>query len=363
MTPRQSPVRVAVVGGAGSWGRYYTRAYVAHPGCEVVALVDRARDRGQAFADHYGIAAVYGSVDELLQREVPDIVSAVLPVAHIHDAVIACAEAGVRVISCEKPIDYQLARADETLRVCRERGALLGCGTALYMLPYLPQTAAWIRAGNIGELTTVTIPGGLPTEAAGGGCHVLAMMRCLVGRDAEWAEGWTLPPEPGYPSPEAADETEVDRPAWGRIGLSGDLVCELPAPQQERRLDCAIGIGGTHGHVWVTGERPILVQGTGAAAMPVRPGFFDEPPPQHWIEPVVDRLVRAVDTGQLECTGDDYRQALEIAIGLTRSGLRDHERVPLPSPDRSRKLYPSPYRLHGGDVTGWEGNSSVPRLE
>ena len=94
---------MAVVGAAGTWGRHYTRAYAQHPGCELVALVDRARDRRQILAQRYGVGAVYDAVEELLVRDVPDIVSAILPVAQTHDAVIACAKAGVKVVSCEKP--------------------------------------------------------------------------------------------------------------------------------------------------------------------------------------------------------------------------------------------------------------------
>ena len=96
-------------------------------------MVDRAVDRGRTFAAHFGIQQVFSSIDELLAYEIPDIVSAILPVAYTHDTVIACAEAGVKVVSCEKPIDYQLARADETVRICQERGTVLGCGTALWM--------------------------------------------------------------------------------------------------------------------------------------------------------------------------------------------------------------------------------------
>ncbi|MCZ6675895.1 MAG: Gfo/Idh/MocA family oxidoreductase, partial [Candidatus Poribacteria bacterium] len=58
--------RVAVVGGAGTWGRRYLRAYANHPDCEIVALVDRAWDRRQAFADRYGIRVVYDTLDDLL---------------------------------------------------------------------------------------------------------------------------------------------------------------------------------------------------------------------------------------------------------------------------------------------------------
>ena len=45
--------------------------------------------------------------------------------------------------------------------VCREHGAAFGCGTAYFEIPYFQQAAAWIAAGNIGEITAAAIPGGL----------------------------------------------------------------------------------------------------------------------------------------------------------------------------------------------------------
>ena len=57
MTNKQ--YRVAVVGAAGTWGRYYTRAYAAHPDCEIICLVDRARERRDAIARRYGVEKVY----------------------------------------------------------------------------------------------------------------------------------------------------------------------------------------------------------------------------------------------------------------------------------------------------------------
>ena len=74
------------------------------------------------FAAPYTIPTVYSSVEAKLANEVPDVVSVILPVAQIHDVAIACAEAGFKVVSCEKPIDYELARADETVPVYSERG-------------------------------------------------------------------------------------------------------------------------------------------------------------------------------------------------------------------------------------------------
>ena len=94
--------RVAVVGGAGTWGSRYLHAYANHPACEIVALVDRAKDRRRAFADRYGVETVFDTLEELLARKVPDIVSAILPTSYNPETVIACAEAGVKVVSCEK---------------------------------------------------------------------------------------------------------------------------------------------------------------------------------------------------------------------------------------------------------------------
>jgi len=109
--------RVAVVGGAGTWGRHYLRTFAQHPRCEMVAPGDRARDRRPDFADRDQVPAVFDDVGELLARQVPDIVSVILPVAYTAGVVLQCAEAGVKVVSCEKPIAAQLSQADRSLRL------------------------------------------------------------------------------------------------------------------------------------------------------------------------------------------------------------------------------------------------------
>ena len=122
--------RVAVVGGCGMWGRHYLHAYAQHEDVEIVALVDRAKDRREAAAGKYGIDVVFDSLHELLEHEIPDIVSMSLPVGLNPESVTACAEAGVRVVSCEKPIAISLEDADRMVRICEEKGTLFACGTA-----------------------------------------------------------------------------------------------------------------------------------------------------------------------------------------------------------------------------------------
>lgn len=350
--------RVAIVGGAGTWGRHYLRAYAEHPDCHIVALVDRATDRARHFADHYGVdTPILSSVEELFQREVPDIVSAVLPVDHTHKIVTACAEAGVRVVSCEKPIAARLSDADAMIEACRRHGTALGCGTAYWEVPFLTETAAWIQAGHIGELTAASIPGGLPREVSGAGCVQLTMMRLLTAMEVEWVEGWVMEPVEGWKVPDGADPAEVDCPAYGRLGLSGGIVCDIPPPRPESDMPCRVWIEGQEGQVWASPPQPVLIKGKAPASTPVKPAMFDTPQTSGGtFRPVVERLLRAFDRGDTEvpCSGHDYRQALEIAIALKLSARQDHRRVHLPLEDRSLRIYPHPYRLKGGDEAGWE---------
>ena len=116
-------LRVAVVGAAGTWGRYYLGAYAAHPDVDIVALVDTA-ERVAELGERFGVA-VYGTVEELLAVTVPDIVSAVVPVSYNFPIVAACAEAGVRVVSCEKasptPPIHWISPRQLTTRPCCSR--------------------------------------------------------------------------------------------------------------------------------------------------------------------------------------------------------------------------------------------------
>ncbi|MFH1569183.1 MAG: Gfo/Idh/MocA family oxidoreductase [Gemmatimonadota bacterium] len=351
----QQSYTAAVVGGCGTWGRYYLRAYAAHPRCRLVALVDRARDRRDAFAARYGIGRVCDDVAELLAGGPPDLVAVSLPVAANPDAVIALALGGVRAISCEKPIAADLDQADEMVRVCRERGVPLGCGTACWELPHLLDTVQWVRDGHIGRLTAAAIPGGLPVEVSGAGCVQLTMMRRLTGMEVEWAEGWVEPADASFTGPSGAQPWEIDGPAHGRLGLSGDIVCQIPAPPVGRRVRCKVSVEGEAGRVWL-GDPSVHVVDTGPEARPVFPEFTQREWDRDFFGPAITRLITALEAGQEAlCSGHDYRQALEIAIALKLSARDGHQRVQLPLAARRQRLYPHPYRLQGGDVSGWPG--------
>jgi predicted dehydrogenase len=348
--------RVAIVGGAGTWGRHYLHWFAQRADCDVIALVDTAQARCEHFAQHYHVPRQFASIGELLREDRPDIICCILPVSATYDAVLACAEAGIRVVSCEKPLAAELARGDELVRTCADRGTLLACGTAFWEVPYFLEAAAWVHAGNIGALVSATIPRGLGDEVSGAGCPQLVMLRHFAGADAAWVEGVTIPPEAA-----AHDE---DCGVVGRLGFASGLECEVPHPSfAPGGPYCPVTLEGTQGRVLLT-PPPIFVQRTRGQERSVRPKFLENPPAPNMFVPAIDRLVRALETGELLCTARDYLHALEIAAAFKISARSNGSRVPLPLLDRSALVRPIPYRWQGGDIAGWApgGYSGPPGL-
>lgn len=349
--------RIAVVGGAGTWGRRYMRAYAEHEECRIVALVDTAVDRRDAFAEHYGAESVFGTVEELFAKTIPDIVSVIVPVSQNPKTVMACARAGVRVVSCEKPIAASLEEADEVVRVCRECGTELGCSTMYWEAPHLMRVAEWLREGHLGRITATGMPSGIPDEVSGGGCVNFTVLRLLTGQEVTWAEGWALPPNPEWMWPSDATDAEIDSTVHGCVGLTEGSVCQIPLPTPNRpKPRCMMALTLENGRVWICPyQKPVIVEGHGPLATLIYPKFVFGGPEEILVEPAVRRLVEAFRTGNpVVCTGDEFRVALEIAIAMKQSAHDGHRRVELPLADRTARLFPNHHRLRGGDSVGWK---------
>jgi predicted dehydrogenase len=106
--------RVGIIGTGKPWrsagatgfgmAHMHARGYRAAPDAHLVALEDLNLDHARAFQEQHGGDAVYQNYREMLARERLDIVS-ICTWPHLHaEMVIACAEAGVRAVHCEKPM-------------------------------------------------------------------------------------------------------------------------------------------------------------------------------------------------------------------------------------------------------------------
>ncbi|WP_022872951.1 Gfo/Idh/MocA family protein [Nesterenkonia alba] len=115
-------VRVGLIGAGGIAGIAHLPTLKAHQDrVEVVGIADLDADRVTQVADEWGIAGRYGSAEELLEAQRPDLlVICTPPVAH-KDAVIAGLKAGAWVW-CEKPPVLTLAEYDQVASYEQEGG-------------------------------------------------------------------------------------------------------------------------------------------------------------------------------------------------------------------------------------------------
>ncbi len=82
----------------------HANAFQALDTCEMVACADIVEENARAFAESYGVQAVYTDYNEMLAEENLDVVS-ICTWMHLHEQmVLDTVKAGVRAIHCEKPM-------------------------------------------------------------------------------------------------------------------------------------------------------------------------------------------------------------------------------------------------------------------
>jgi len=91
----------------------------------IVALADIKLENAQAFQQEHGGDTLYTDYRQMLAKEHLDIVS-ISTWPHLHgEMVIACAEASVKAIHCEKPIAPTYGEARRMVKTCADLGVQL----------------------------------------------------------------------------------------------------------------------------------------------------------------------------------------------------------------------------------------------
>lgn len=116
-------LRTAVVG-VGRFGRFHAEKYARLQGSELVAVADVDRARAEDVAGKYGVSPVFDFRDLL---GCVDVVSIAVPTALHYEVAKPFLENGVHVL-VEKPISDDLAKADELIRLARDKGVTLQVG-------------------------------------------------------------------------------------------------------------------------------------------------------------------------------------------------------------------------------------------
>ncbi len=144
--------RTGVIG-CGGMGRAHSSAYTQNPATELVAVMDVNAESAKRLSDEFSIPAVYTDYNQMLKKEVLDIVSITTWQGVRAEITIAAAKAGVKGILGEKPMAASLGEADAMIGACAEHSAKLVIGHNGRFNPANTEIRRLVQDGAIGQPT------------------------------------------------------------------------------------------------------------------------------------------------------------------------------------------------------------------
>ena len=178
--------------GAGRIANVHADAIAAHPGSRLAAVTDALPEAAQALAQRSG--AEHRSTEDIAADPAIDGVLICTPTDTHADLIESFARAGKHVF-CEKPVDLDIARAEQVVGIARKAGVKLMLGFNRRFDPNFAAARRAIDEGRIGAVEMVTItsrdPGApdLAYASRSGGIfrdmtiHDLDMARFLLGEE------------------------------------------------------------------------------------------------------------------------------------------------------------------------------------
>ena len=165
--------------GCHSRAKGHAAAYEHITRGEMVACCDLIEERVQEFGETYGIPNRYTDLDEMLEKEKPDLVHMVMVPTIRESLMTRLAEAGVPGVIVEKPIcigadDYKALRALE-----QKSKTKFAVNHQLRHHPRILDFLDDVREGKIGEVRFLDASSVLPMS--GQGVHVLDLMFAFAG--------------------------------------------------------------------------------------------------------------------------------------------------------------------------------------
>lgn len=128
--------------------------------CRIVAAVSRSQERVAEFARRFDVPHALTAFKDLLAVPEVDVVYIATPNASHADQVIAAAGAAKHVL-CEKPLATSLDDALNAVRACERAGVALGVNFHNRHASWVADLAVLLRAGEIGDVLTVSVDVGV----------------------------------------------------------------------------------------------------------------------------------------------------------------------------------------------------------
>ena len=314
-------------------------SYHAAPNVELVAGTDPHEEQAAIFGERWGLSTdhLYRSHTEMFENEQLDIVS-VCTTARVRSQIVQdAARAGVKAIWAEKPIALSLEEADAMVNVCREMGTALAVNCARRWNPFFSEARRLIDEGEIGDVLQVTVYA--QCGLSHNGSHAIDILRYMAGGHVEWVFG----------------EMQSDEAAAGETDLMGNgyLAFDNGVRAYLRSMSCGaapweVDVVGTTGRIRSlnNAEQFELIRmipgGRRGRGVPAKCPFPWPVRMQGMGLTIVADLINAIETGQPpKCSGDDGREALEVAVALRESHRQGGVKVSLPIADRGLHILSS----------------------
>ena len=238
----------AAIVGCGSIGQAHMQGYERLDNVDVVAVVDPLEPARKMYMDQYGIPSGYATVEEMLEKSEPDIVS--VCVWHLlHDTVTAEVAIGpsVKGIICEKPMAIGMGRADAMVDVCEANDVKLAISHQRRFTPGWEKARALIEDGAIGIPLRADLR--VKEGLANWGTHSIDGARYILGDPvAEWVMGAVERRTNKYER-----DTAIEDACMGLIHFGGSLQFFIQSDLWDRNCDAGkFFIRGTEGMLHVT---------------------------------------------------------------------------------------------------------------
>ncbi|MEX0728190.1 MAG: Gfo/Idh/MocA family oxidoreductase [Planctomycetaceae bacterium] len=308
---------------------FHLQALQNHPAIDVVAGSSRDDGRRERFTARTR-ANTYADWREMLAKEQLDVVSVATYAGPHADVTVACAEAGVKAVYCEKPMATSVADCDRMIDACKTSGTLLVINHNRRFHPLYRRIAEFIKEGWLGDLITAHVNWG--TGRLGNvGTHFFDALQMVTGRNVlEVSATLDLAGKPDC----RGDEFR-DRGGWGMFRMEGGLIALFEAPDYSKS-PAYIGINAGEGQATIDGSGVSITWWNGKKETWTVPERNETS-----MDRAVAEIVDALQYGKpLYCDAGQSLRTLETIAACHISHERQSQfvKLPLTGDDRMRVL-------------------------
>ena len=151
-----APVKWGLVGLGWVASDFIVPAMVQNASSQLVACLGSSREKGEAFAERFGVERVHDNLAGLMADPDVEAVYIALPNAMHHQAVLEAARNRKHIL-CEKPFAMSVAHAKEMVEACRDAGVILRIAHQIRLDEAVGRAREIVRSGRLGRLAAISL--------------------------------------------------------------------------------------------------------------------------------------------------------------------------------------------------------------